>query len=405
MSKKKIVFLSVSVALLLSLLGGALFGQATQKNNAFRYVSIFTEVFELVKNNYVEPVPPEQLMDGAFAGVTDAIDEFSYYVPPAQMAAYKNFSDVEDNGVGLIVTKRFGYAFVIAPVAGSPAAKSGIERGDFIEKIDGQPTQKMAVWQVRNLLRSGKPMHLQVLRGGQTKRDEFTLQQAAFHPLTLTTQQMGGVAYIKVPYFEKGTAAQLAAALDNVHKSGTRKLIIDLRGNAGGDVEEAIKSADELLTSGLITSLAGKVEAKKWQADRNTDYDGDVEVLTDGSTASGAEIFAAAIHGNQRGKIVGVTTYGKSVVQKFITLPSGGGVYMTVAHYTSPDLKPIKSGGIRPDVIVDLTALALRDPEPSTVLAPHGAPKKAEKKPEDDLILQRALQLFNEPAAAAKKAA
>src|SRR5258708_30622231 len=106
-------------------------------------------------------------MDGAFSGVTDAIDEFSYYVPPAQMAAYKNFSDVEDNGVGLIVTKRFGYAFVIAAVPGSPAAKSGIERGDFIEKIDGQPTQKMAVSQDRHLLRAAKPVPLQVLRGAQ----------------------------------------------------------------------------------------------------------------------------------------------------------------------------------------------------------------------------------------------
>lgn len=404
MSKKKIAFLSVSVALLLSLLGGALFGQATQKNNVYRYISIFTEVFELVQHNYVEQVPADQLMDGAFSGVTDAIDEFSYYVPPPQMAAYKNFSDVEDNGVGLIVTKRFGYAYVIAPVAGSPAAKAGIERGDFIEKIDGQPTQKMAVWQVRNLLRSGKPMHLQVLRGGQTKRDEFVLQQASFHPIALETKTLGGVAYIKIPYFEKGTAAQLATALENVRKSGTRKLIIDVRGNAGGDVDEAINAADELLTSGLITSLAGKVEAKKWQADRNTAYDGDVEVLTDGSTASGAEIFAAAIHGNQRGKVVGVTTYGKSIVQKFMTLPSGGGVYMTVAHYTTPDLKPIKSGGIRPDVLVDLTALVLRDPEAPSVLAPHGAPKAAVKPPED-LILEKALQLFNEPAAAAKKAA
>jgi C-terminal processing protease CtpA/Prc len=166
----------------------------------------------------------------------------------------------------------------------------------------------------------------------------------------------------------------------------------------------AINAADELLTSGLITSLAGKVEAKKWQADRNTAYDGDVEVLTDGSTASGAEIFAAAIHGNQRGKVVGVTTYGKSIVQKFMTLPSGGGVYMTVAHYTTPDMKPIKSGGIRPDVMVDLTALVLRDPEAPSVLAPHGAPKAA-AKPAEDLILEKALQLFNEPAAAAKKAA
>src|ERR1041384_8186787 len=148
MSRRKVIFLVVSVSVLLSLLGGALFGQAAQKNNNnFRYYSIFTEVFDLVRNNYVEAVSSDQLMDGAFSGVTDAIDEFSYYVPPQQMAAYKNFTDVEDNGVGLIVTKRFGYGFVIAPVAGSPAAKAGIERGDFIEKIDGQPTQKMAGWQ------------------------------------------------------------------------------------------------------------------------------------------------------------------------------------------------------------------------------------------------------------------
>src|ERR1051325_2584547 len=199
MSKRKVIFLVLSVSVLLSLLGGALFGQAAQKNNNFRYYSIFSEVFDLVRNNYVEAVSSDQLLDGAFSGVTDAVDEFSYYVAPQQMAAYKNFSDVEDNGVGLIVTKRFGYGYVIAPVAGSPAAKAVIERGDFIEKIDGQPTPKMAVWQIRTLLRSSKPIHLQVLRGGQTKRDDFTIQQTSFHPLAITAQQFGRVAYIKVP--------------------------------------------------------------------------------------------------------------------------------------------------------------------------------------------------------------
>src|SRR3954470_5234632 len=123
MSKNKIVFLAVSAAVLLLLLGGALFGQATQnKNNAFRYYSIFTEVFDLVRNNYVEAVSSDQLMDGAFSGVTDAIDEFSYYVPPTQMSSYRAFVDADDNGVGAVVSKRFGYAYVIAPVAGSPAA-------------------------------------------------------------------------------------------------------------------------------------------------------------------------------------------------------------------------------------------------------------------------------------------
>src|SRR5438477_6115003 len=258
MTKKKIAFLTLSVALLISLLGGALFGQVNSKNNTFRYLSIFTEVFDLVRSNYVEQVSSDQLMDGAFSGVTDAIDEFSYYVPPAQMSAYRADVEPEDNGIGLVVTKRFGYAYVIAATAGSPAAKAGIERGDFIEKVDGKPTQKLAVWQVRNLLKTGKSLQLQVLRGGQTKRDEFTIQQTSYHPLALTTQQYGNVAYIKIPYFEKGTAQQLKTALDNVRKNGTRKLIIDVRENAGGDVDEAIISADELLTSGMITSVAGR---------------------------------------------------------------------------------------------------------------------------------------------------
>jgi carboxyl-terminal processing protease len=387
MTKRKIAFLSISIALLLMLLGGAVFGQATQKDNVYRYLSIFSEVFDLVRNNYVEPVSSDQLMDGAFSGVTDAIDEFSYYVPPTQMAAYKKFVDVEDNGIGVIITKRFGYAYVIAPIAGSPADKAGLERGDFIEKIDGQPTQKLSVWQVRQLLRSDKPVALQVLRGGQTKRDSFTVAQGTFHPVTLQTKQYGTVAYIKIPFFEKGTAAQFASALQNVRKAGTKKLIVDVRGNAGGNIDEAITAADDLLTSGLITSLEGrKVEAKKWQADRNTDYDGEVEVLTDASTAAGAEIFASAIHGNNRGKTVGVTTYGKSIVQQFIPLPSGGGVEMTVGHYTTPELKPIKEGGIRPDVVVDLASQALRDPNA----------KDDKLAPREDLILEKALALYGE---------
>jgi carboxyl-terminal processing protease len=398
MTKKKVAFLALSVALLLFLLGGALFGQASQKkDNGFRYISIFIEVFDLVRNNYVEPVPSDQLMDGAFSGVTDAIDEFSYYIPPAQMASYKSMADKltdEDNGVGLIVTKRFGYGYVIAPVAGSPAAQAGIERGDFIEKVGGQPTQKMTVWQLRNAIRTGNPLQLQVLRGGQTKRDDFTIKPNAFHPVAITTQQFGRVAYIKVPFFEKGTAAQFRAALQNVHKAGSRQLIIDLRGNAGGSVEEAIAAADEVLTSGLITSLAGqKIEGRQWQADRETAYDGAIQVLQDNATAAGAEVFAAAIHGNGRGKTVGVTTFGKSVVQRLILLPSGGGVYMTVGHYTTPELKPIKDAGVKPDVVVDLTAQAIREP---------GTEQKT--KPREDLILNKALQLFSETPAEKKAA-
>jgi carboxyl-terminal processing protease len=397
MTKKKIAFLSISVALMTMLLAGALFGQASQKNSAYRYISIFTEVFDLVRSNYVESVGSDQLMDGAFTGVTDAIDEFSYYVPPAQMNAYKSFVDVEDNGVGVVVTKRFGYAYVVSSIAGSPADKAGLERGDFIEKVNGQPTTKMAFWQIRNALRSSSgPVKLQVLHGGDTKREEVTVQPAAFHPLALKTDTISGIGYIRVPYWEKGSAAQFRAALEDARKRGVKKLIVDVRGNAGGSVDDAIASADELLTSGLITSLEGrKIEAKQWQANRETSFDGEVEVLADASTASGGEVFASAIRGNNRGKLIGITTYGKAIVQRFVPLPSGGGVHMTVGHYTTPDLKPITDAGIRPDVVVDLTAQALEEQET----------KGKNKHDEEDLILKKALQLFGASTPVAKKAA
>ncbi|HET7712964.1 MAG TPA: S41 family peptidase [Thermoanaerobaculia bacterium] len=386
MTKKKIVLLALSVALLLSLIAGALFGQATPKGSIFRYLNIFSEVLDLVRGNYVESVATDQLLDGAFAGVTDALDEFSYYVPPSQMAAHKKInSDLEDNGVGLVVTKRFGYAFIVSVVPESPAAKAGLERADLIEKIDGQLAQKLALWQVSDRLRSSRPVTLSILRGGRVKRDEITIRPAAYHPIAIKTDQIGAVAYIAIPFFEKGTSEEFRAALDEVRKKGLRKLIVDLRSNAGGNVEEAIASADHLLTSGLITSLHGrKVEKKQWQADRATAYDGDVQVLVDNSSAAGAEIFAGAIRGNARGKIVGVSTFGKSIVQRFISLPSGGGVQMTIGHYTTPDSKPIKEAGVKPDVTVDLSAQSIREPDGSRAL------------PREDVILEKALGLFGE---------
>lgn len=399
MTKKKVTFLTLSVVLLLTLLTGALFGQTTEKSTVYRYLSIFSEVLDLVRTNYVDQVASDKLMDGAFAGVTDAIDEFSYYVPPAQMAAYKKFVDVEDNGLGVIVTKRYGYAFVVAPIEGSPAEAAGLSSGDFIEKIDGKPTQSMTAWQIRAAINQPRPVKLQVLRGGETQREEVTVEPKTFRPVTVRNDTISGIAYVKIPWFEEGTAGQFRTALESVRQKGARKLIVDLRGNAGGSVEEAIAAADELLTSGLITSLEGrKVEAKSWQADRNTAYDGELQVLTDPSTAAGAEVFASAIRGNSRGKVVGLTTYGKAIVQKFIALPSGGGVQMTIGHYTTPDHKAITDTGVKPDVIVDLSSQALEEQKP-----------KGKREPKDDLILNKALQLFGAKppatAVAEKKAA
>jgi carboxyl-terminal processing protease len=396
MTKKKIAFLFASSSIMALLLGAALFGQVAPRDNVYKYLSVFTEVFSLVKSSYVEDVPTEQLVDGAFNGITDAIDEYSYYVPPTQMAAYKSYTDDESNEIGAVVSKRFGYAYVIAPVKGSLADKAGIRTGDFIEKIDDRPTAKMAVWQIRNALtrNDGKPLHLTVVHSGLTKREHIEIKRVPFAAPIPKLERYGNVAYVALPFFGKGTAEGFADALTKAHKAGLKKLIVDVRGNAGGSIDEAIRSADLLLHGGVITTTAGRrVEAKRFEADSATSYDGEVLVLTDRSTASGAEVFAGAIHGNNRGKTVGVPSYGKAIIQKLIPLPSGGALFMTVAHYTTPDAKVIKDQGLRPDVLVDLT--------------PNLLAKRDDKQPqqEDDLILKKALTLFGEKEAAERIAA
>ena len=390
MSKRRILFLSFSISLMLALVAAGLFGQAVQKDNLYRFLSIFTEVFSLARNNYVEDVRSDHLVDGAFAGVTDAIDEFSYYVAPAQMRDYGNYREDENgsNSVGLIVSKRFGYGFVIAPVEGSPAGEAGIEAGDFIERVDQQPTQKMSIWEIRKALQGseGTKVQISLLRGGMSKRDEVTLIRRSYSAAPLKLQDRGSVAYVKIPTFRAGTAKQFREVLAQLENGRRDQLIVDVRGNAFGSVEEAVASADELLNSGVITSLSGRrVEPRKWEADDARAFGGDLLILTDSSTAGPGEIFAAALNGNRRGRTVGVATFGKAVHQRFVPLPSGGGLYLTIGHYTAPDLKPIKNQGVRADVVVDLAALALRDE--------NGA------KPSEDLILNRALQIFGESAA------
>ncbi|HUF16643.1 MAG TPA: S41 family peptidase [Thermoanaerobaculia bacterium] len=387
MTNRKMTFLAISAAIMLTLVSAAVFGQQSPKGSLYRYLSIFTEVFSLVRSNYVDAVPSEQLVDGAFAGVTDAVDEFSYYVPPGQMAQYENYQDDDTNLVGMVMTKRYGYGYVISVLEGSAAEVAGVASGDFVESVNGQPTQKLAIWQIRSAIQSGpgKTLDLGILRGGMSKREVITVTRSKYEAKNPSVRTYGDVAYIKVPWFSEGVAAKFAEEIAKAEAAGREKLIIDLRGNAGGSVEEAIQAADALLSSGLITSLQGRrVDPQRWEADSNVSFEGQVQVLTDSSTALGGEIFAAAIHGNKRGSLTGSSTFGKGVFQKFVPLPSGGGLNVTIGHYTTPDLKPIRTEGIRPDNAVDMSSLALRDP--------------AEPEPDEDLILNKALEIFGQTA-------
>ncbi len=384
MNGKRIAFLVVSITLMVTLLAGGVFGDSISKDNVYRHLSIFTEIFSLVRSSYVEDVEPDTLLAGAFDGLTDAIDEFSYYVPPAQMAAYRDYPEGETPGLGIVVSRRFGYGYVIAPIEGSPADAAGIESGDFIEQIDGKPTQKMALWQIRAALHgaAGSKTELVVLKGSMNKRETVTLERAAFAAPKPDFETKEGIGYIRIYAFGESTPADFAAALADAKKSGARQLIVDVRENADGSIESAIGSADLLLGKGTITAIKGrKVEAKSWTADAKTAWTGDLIVLADTSSAAAAEVFAAAVRDNGAGRIVGTRTYGKAIEQKLVKLESGGSLMVTVADYTTPKAEKFRGAGVRPDVTVDLTPLALRSEEEKKAEAP-------------DLILQKALAIL-----------
>lgn len=387
MNGKKLAFVLVSIALMLTLLAGGVFGQAVKKDNIYRYLSIFTEVFSLVRSNYVEEVESDKLVAGAFDGLTNAVDEYSYYVPPALMAKYADYADPATSGVGLVISRRLGYGYVVSTLEGSPARAAGIEAGDFIEQIDGKPTQDMALWQLRGAIHgpANSRVELTVLKGAMNKRETISLRRQGFAVPPVEYRTIQGAGYVRVPFFSKESPAQLTAALAEAANSRNPKLIIDVRGNADGSIASAIRSADALLGKGTITALKGRrIEAKSWSADPAVAFQGTILVLIDSSTTGAAEIFASALRGNGAARLVGVRTYGKAIEQKFVELPSGGGLLVTVGNYTTPTQEAIGGEGLRPDVLVDLTPLALRDENDTS------------EKP--DLILERALAVINETA-------
>jgi carboxyl-terminal processing protease len=384
MNRKRIVFLVVSITLMVTLLAGGVFGQAISKDNIYRHLSIFTEIFSLVRSSYVEEVDSDTLLAGAFDGLTEAIDEFSYYVPPAQMASYRDYTEPETTGLGLVVSRRFGYAFVIAPIEGSPADAAGVEAGDFIEQINGKPTQEMALWQIRSALHgeAGTKADLVILKGSMNKRETLTLTRREFAAPKASFRTMDGVGYIRLASFDGSTAADLTAALAKARDEGVRQLIVDVRENADGSIPAAIAAADLFLERGTIASLEGRrVEAKTWSADSRKAWNGELIVLADTSSASAAEVFAAAIRDNAAGRVVGTRTYGKAIEQKLVKLESGGSLMVTIADYETPKAVKIRGEGLRPDVTVDLTPLAIRGDEE----APEAEP---------DLILEKALSMF-----------
>jgi carboxyl-terminal processing protease len=360
MQRSRIVFLVLSALLVLPILAGTLLRAAQdddspKEDSFYRYLAVFSEVLGLVKQAYVDEPDPQTLMAGALDGTTDALDPFSIYVPAEQVASYQEARTVGWRHSGIALLKERGVAFVVAVEKGSPGSEAGFKVGDLVAKIDDRSTRVMPLWEMQELLARapGTKVSLEVIRLGETVQASFELK--AFAPPPARLETLEGATVLRVASFDPDTARQVRAALEQAagpDSTAAGKLLVDLRGVAGGEPEVAYAVA-ELFAQGDLGVLADRNAAvRTFTGGAAPLWKGRTVVLVDRGTLGAAEVLATVLRQKVGAELVGERTFGHAGRQGAADLSSGGRLLFTDAFYTGPDKKPL-SEALKPDLLVD----------------------------------------------------
>ncbi len=352
--KARFTVFSLSLAILLYVTFGHVLGQGDQ-DTRYRSLTVYSEVLNQIQQNYVDDPNLHLVTIGALHGLLQSLDPESSYLSAKEYDEWKTESqDRAKGGTGLVLSRILGYMSVISDLPGSPALAANVREGDILEGIAGFTTQDMSIQQAQLLLDGapGSQVKVSVIRPPNPKVQQFELTRAIVpHPPLLTTRLAGEIGYLRVAAFEKGSARQIRAQLLQFKHDGLNKLILDLRGCASGDPQEAIDTAQLFLSSpGTIATLRGQtISTDTFSGDpRKVVWTAPVAVLISESTGGPAEIFAAAMADNHRGETVGQHTLGLASEQKLIPLADGSALLLTVGIYYTPANKPILNHGLAP---------------------------------------------------------
>jgi carboxyl-terminal processing protease len=350
-NRSRVLFVVVSLCALASL--RAMTGpEGTGRDPATRALSIFSEVFSLTRSNYVEPTDSKTLLEGAYDGMSDALDPFSYYVPASSMAAYKAQLAAGAASPGIVFARRGGYPFVVAPLPGSPAEKAGVKGGDLIDSIDGKTMRNAPMWQIKAALEGaeGSSCEIVLFRGGDDKKLTISVPRGRFDAPVPSTKWERDVAILKIPTFTPDAAAAIRKELAEASRRSIDKVVIDLRGSIGGSIGDAAPAASLFVPKGPVATVASrKAPEKPLEATGDPVWKGKVVLLVDDSTAGAAEVFAAALHDRAGAKAVGETTVGMAIIQRSVPTEEGGTLFMTVGRYVSPSGQVLGGKGLAPD--------------------------------------------------------
>jgi carboxyl-terminal processing protease len=358
---------------------GGLLGKTLARQESYRHLRVFEDVVSLISSNYVEEANLSRVMRGAMRGLAEGLDSDSAYLSTEEAKLYESGVKPGAGETGIELTRAY-YLRVIAVRDGSPAARAGLRAGDFLRAIDGKPTREMSVYEGARLLRGapGTTVGLVVLRGSIV--DPHTVEVAREVPSRAdVTGRMEGAAvgYVRVAAFGPDVAKSVSSKVGELVKAGATALLVDVRDTATGSYESGVAAAKLFVPSGTIAIKAVRGAARQPMAAATGDgaVTQPTVVLVNDGTSGAAEIFAAALAGNQRAALVGERTHGRAALQKFVRLPDGAAMIVSNGWFLTPGGEPIHEKGLVPEVAVEVPEIEFGAAPPAT-----------------DLILQKGLE-------------
>ncbi|HXC97021.1 MAG TPA: S41 family peptidase [Edaphobacter sp.] len=405
----KILLLGVSVVLVVTIFLGVnssgVSAASDPQDGAYRQINVYSEVLRHIQTDYVEQPNITLVTNGALRGLLESLDADSSYLTPEDYKVYK-----ADKGgkaqVGINVSKRYGYASVVSVVPGSPADKANIGDGDLIETIGPADTRDLSLAMIQLLLegQAGSEVTLSVVRPPKSAPDKIVLTRVtpSLPPVQETVYENASILYLKPGVLDHDHVTQVEAKLKGMSKAGNKKILLDLRDVAAGDMTEATRLANFFLKDGTIAILEGqKVQKQTFTADasKSVNPTAPLVVLINRGTAGPGELAAAALLDNKRADLVGEKTFGEGAQQKTFELPDGAALILSVAKYESPSGKKLQDEGVTPGVLVasnfDQAAPVDEDAAPTT----ENQPAPAKPSVTVDEQLSKALALLKNKAA------
>ena len=337
--------------------------EASENKSTYEQLSLFGDIFERIREKYVEEVNDEDLIRAAINGMLTSLDPHSSYLPPNDFDQMKVQTRGEFGGLGIEVTQEEGYVKVVSPIDDTPAFRAGIEAGDLITAVDGQSLLGLSLDEAVKLMRGpvGSEIVLTIFRDTIEEPYDVTIIRDTIKPLVVRHRLEGDTAYVRLTTFNDQTYRGLEKAIKEMTKEagGIKNIsgfVLDLRNNPGGLLSQAIKVSDAFLDKGEIVSTRSK---HKGEGDRFNAMRGDlakgkpIVVIINGGSASASEIVAGALQDHRRAIILGTKSFGKGSVQTIMPLQGNGAIRLTTSRYYTPSGRSIQAVGVVPDILVE----------------------------------------------------